>query len=58
MGGYIGKLRVWWHYEFEDQEVLHRLKVHILEMLADVVQVALVDLGTGLPVPGLDRQPV
>ena len=42
MGGYIGKLRVWWHYEFEDQEVLHRLKVHILEMLADVVQVALV----------------
>ena len=42
MGGYVEKLRVWWYYEFDDQEVLRLLKVHILEMLADVVQIALV----------------
>ena len=42
MGGYIETLRVWWYYEFDDQELLRLLKVHILEMLADVVQIALV----------------
>ena len=42
MGGVVPEMQMWWHFEFKDQEVLRLLKVHVLEMLADVVNVALV----------------
>ena len=35
-------LGIWWYFEFKDHSVLRILKVHILEMLADVVQVAII----------------
>jgi len=34
-------LGIWWFFRFEDQAVLRKLKIHVLEMLADVVNVAL-----------------
>ena len=40
MGGFLTALGVWWFFEFKDQNVLRRLKVHVLEMMADVVNVA------------------
>lgn len=41
MGGVIVSLGIWWFFRFEDQAVLQKLKIHVLEMLADVVNVAL-----------------
>jgi hypothetical protein len=42
MGGMVVDLGIWWYFEFKDHSVLRILKVHILEMLADVVQVAII----------------
>ena len=41
VGGVIVSLGIWWFFRFEDQAVLQKLKIHVLEMLADVVNVAL-----------------
>lgn len=41
MGGVLVSLGVWWFFEFKDHAVLRHLKVHVLEMMADVINVAI-----------------
>lgn len=53
-GGCLVSLGVWWFWEFKDHDVLRRLRVHVLEMIADVINVALVaTLSPGVRYKGL-----